>query len=82
MVVDGEKKYLFPFENNRDIAVKLQFMNMNRVFLQRKASEILSELPESDSHFKISRDLIERLKAFESLDEDKVPESSLLREFL
>lgn len=81
MVVDGEKKYLFPFENNRDIAVN-SIHEYEPCLFANEASEILSELPESDSHFEISRDLIGRLKAFESLDEDKVPESSLLREFL
>lgn len=81
MVVEGEKKYLFPFENNRDIAIN-SIHEYEPCLFAKEACEILSELPQSDSHFEISRDLIERLGDFESLDENKVPESSLLREFL
>ncbi len=81
MVVDGEKKYLFPFEGNRDIAIN-SIHEYEPCLFAGEAREILSELPKSDSHFKISRDLIGRLELFESLDEDMVPESSMLREFL
>lgn len=81
MVVDGEKKYLFPFSGNRDIAIN-SIHEYEPCLFEGEAAEILSELPESDSHFKVSADLIERLRLFESLDENKVPESSMLREFL
>lgn len=80
-VTAGEDKYLFPYRNLADARINSIHLYETCV-LKKKALDMLSDLPEDNSHFRDAKKLIKHLNKFPDLPIDMVPKNSLLREFL
>lgn len=80
-VLEGERKYIFPFIPKADAQIDTYFDYEPNV-LCTDALRILRELP-SDSPYRETADrYIAHLEKIEPIDRAHVPESSLLREFI
>jgi len=80
-VVNGENKYIFPFQEEADI-----MFNSSLVFefgvLKKYAVKYLGEVPESSPAFPDAARLKEFLKYFLTIPDRPVPSNSILREFI
>ncbi|MPN44113.1 hypothetical protein SDC9_191674 [bioreactor metagenome] len=80
-VTAGEDKYLFPYKDYAD--ARINSIHLYEIcVLKQEALKMLKDLPESDPHYKNAKTLIRHLEKFPNLSIDRVPEHSLLREFL
>jgi uridine kinase len=77
----GEKKYIFPFQENADV-----MFNSALVYelsaLQRLAEPILRQVPHGVPEFIEAKRLLAMLEWFLPLEADLVPDNSILREFI
>jgi uridine kinase len=80
-VTAGEDKYLFPFRGNADIKADTIHLYEPCV-LKHQALPLLRDSIISDEFKKDIEHLIKALEGFEDIEENIVPEDSLLREFL
>ena len=80
-VTAGEDKYLFPFRDNADIKADTIHLYEPCV-LKQQALPLLRDSIISDEFKKDIEHLIKALEGFEDIEENIVPEDSLLREFL
>lgn len=80
-VTAGEDKYLFPYRDNADIkANTIHFYEP--CVLKHQALSMLNQGDFSDEYREDIKKLRKALEKFEDINEDMVPEDSLLREFL
>ncbi len=77
----GEDTYLFPYKDNADIKINTIHLYESCV-LRESAIKLLSEVNKDSEFYKDSQRLIRSLMKFPIINPDKVPEDSLLREFL
>ncbi len=77
----GEDTYLFPYKDNADIKINTIHLYESCV-LRESAIKLLSEVNKESEFYKDSQRLIRSLMKFPVINQDKVPEDSLLREFL
>ena len=80
-VTAGEDKYLFPFRDNADIKADTIHLYEPCV-LKHQALPLLRDSIIADEFKKDIEHLIKALEGFEDIEENIVPEDSLLREFL
>ena len=80
-VTAGEDKYLFPFRDNADIKINTIHLYETCV-LKNQALPLLYENELSEEFREDAKKLINALEKFETIEISKVPEDSLLREFL
>lgn len=80
-VTAGEDKYLFPFRDNADIKINTIHLYETCV-LKNQALPMLYENELSEEFREDAKKLINALEKFETIEISKVPEDSLLREFL
>jgi uridine kinase len=77
----GEKKYIFPFQENADV-----MFNSALVYelsaLQRLAEPILRQVPHGVPEFIEAKRLLAMLEWFLPVEADLVPDNSILREFI
>ena len=80
-VRSGEKKYIFPFQENADV-----MFNSALVYelsaLQRLAEPILRQVPHGVPEFIEAKRLLAMLEWFLPVEADLVPDNSILREFI
>ncbi len=80
-VVAGEDKYIRPYRISADYTI-----NTIHIFepcvMRRQAIPLLREIPQDSPYYRKARDLESRLMRFEPIDENLVPEKSMLREFI
>jgi uridine kinase len=77
----GEDKYLFAFKDYADMRINTIHIYEPCVF-KDIAIEMLSSVKEDSIYYRDARRLVRALNKFTQIDTDKVPEDSLLREFL
>ena len=77
----GEDTYLFPYKDNADIKINTIHLYETCV-LREKAIPLLAEVSKDSEFYKDSQRLIRNLQKFPAIDSGKVPEDSLLREFI
>ncbi len=77
----GEDTYLFPYKDNADIKINTIHLYESCV-LRENAIELLSKVDKDSEFYKDSQRLIRSLMKFPVINPDKVPDDSLLREFL
>ena len=77
----GEDKYLFAFKDYADMRINTIHIYEPCVF-KNQAIEMLESVEPDSIYYKDARRLVRSLKKFSEIDIDKVPEDSLLREFL
>ena len=80
-VTAGEDKYLFPFRDNADIKINTIHLYETCV-LKNQALPLLYKSEISDEFKDDAKRLCRALESFETIEVSKVPEDSLLREFL
>ncbi len=79
-VIDGENKYLFPFEDNADAKID-SFHACEPCLINDVATRLLSA--EDLGHYsEKAEQLYEKLKKFRSIDASLLPEDSVLKEFI
>ncbi len=77
----GEDTYLFPYKDNADIKINTIHLYESCV-LRESAIKLLSQVNKDSEFYKDSQRLIRSLMKFPVINPDKVPDDSLLREFL
>lgn len=77
----GEDRYLFPFSRFADIKID-SFHSYEMCVLKRTALSLLAHIEEDSPYFQTAQSLCKRLSQFVPLEESRMPESSLLREFV
>lgn len=77
----GEDRYLFPFRPLADIKID-SFHSYEMCVLKETALSLLSHIEKESPYFERSKKLFEKLSQFVSIEKEKMPESSLLREFI
>lgn len=80
-VLKGEDKYLFPYSDNADLKIDSIHSYEPCVF-RTMAVPLLEEVAECSEYACIAKRLKECLAHFEPLSRDRVPDSSLLKEFV
>ena len=80
-VTAGEDKYLFPYRDNADIKANTIHLYESCV-LKHQALPLLKNSQVSDEFKKDIEKLTKALEKFNDIKENKVPDDSLLREFL
>lgn len=80
-VREGERKNIFPFQENAD-----EMINTSLIFelgvLKPYAQSILRMVPETAVEFAEASRLLKFLSYFQSIHDDKIPSFSILREFV
>ena len=80
-VREGERKNIFPFQENAD-----EMINTSLIFelcvLKSYAQSILRMVPETAVEFAEASRLLKFLSYFRGIPADKIPEFSILREFV
>jgi uridine kinase len=81
-VREGEEKYIFPFQCSADV-----IMNTNLIYemavIKKYAEPLLEAVPrEAGKPYMIARRLLRLLKNVKSMEDDVIPNNSLLREFI
>lgn len=80
-VIDGEFKYLFPYQDKADIQVDSFHLYEPSIY-KDEAIQVLSSISRDNNHYDYILKLINSFKDFRSVDRRIVPKFSLLREFL
>lgn len=80
-VIDGENKYIRPYRYTSDITINSIHIYEPCVF-KRRAVELLNLVDVCDLYYNRSWELRQKLMLFDSIDENMVPQNSMLREFL
>lgn len=80
-VMHGEDAYLFPFRHRADIRIN-SFHAYEPCVFRDEAVSLLEDVDGDSVYYPKARDLIRNLRRFISLGANRVPEFSLLREFL
>ena len=77
----GEGKNIFPFQENADVMFNSATLYELAV-LKKYAEPILKQVPENREEYSESSRLLKFLSYFKTIDDDEIPPTSLLREFL
>ena len=80
-VLRGEDKYLFPFESNSDFKIN-SFHSYEPCIFKNDAIRLINNIEPDSLYFDNARELVGCLEQFVSIDPQRLPENSLLREFL
>mgnify|MGYP000179699312 CR=1 FL=1 len=80
-VISGEKKYIFPFQEESNIMFNSSLAYEFGV-LKKHAEEALKKVPKGDSVYPESKRLMDFLSYFLQVDEAEIPPTSILREFI
>lgn len=80
-VINGERKYIFPFQNEADIAFNSS-LDYEISVLKVYAEPLLRSIRPDSPHFAAASHLLKLLSLFLSIPEQDVPPYSLLREFI
>lgn len=77
----GEKKYIFPYQEEADVMFNTSIVYELGV-LREYALPILSEIDNTEPEYAEAKRLITLLKYFKPIQADYIPESSIIREFI
>ncbi len=80
-VMEGEEKWIFPYQENADMVFNSALL-FEICVLKKFAEPILSVVPENSPEYHEVHRLLNFLKYFEMIPEVELPLTSLLREFL
>ncbi len=77
----GEDKNIFPYQENADVMFNSSLIYELAV-LKKYAEPLLKSVPESQAEFSESNRLLKFLSYFKDIDDQEIPPTSLIREFL
>ncbi len=80
-ITNGEKKYIFPFQEEADIMFNSSILYELSV-LKNYALPLLSEISKESPEYAEAKRLITLLNYFKGIEPKFVPENSILREFI
>ena len=81
-VREGEDIYVFPYQEDADIVINTSLI-YEIAAIKKHALSLLQSVPEDDNNFVRATRLIETLSYFNSIDDDDlIPNTSILREFI
>lgn len=80
-VCRGEDLFIQPFKRTSNITINSIHMYEPCV-LQKDAVELLSKIPRDNEQYAFAQRLIRSLSRFESISEELIPKTSLIREFI
>lgn len=80
-VHEGEKKYIFPYQEEADFMFNSALIYEFCVF-KNNLIQILDKVPENCVEFAEAQRLLKFISYFESIDTHEIPPTSLMREFL
>ena len=80
-VTNGEKKYIFPYQEEADVMFNSSIVYELGV-LREYALPLLTEISKSDIEYAEAKRLITLLSYFKPISTEFIPESSILREFI
>jgi len=78
---EGEKKYISPFKDRADIIINSTHPYELNV-IKKHALPLIEKIPEGINRYKELCDIAPALSKFYDIDDNSVPEDSLLREFI
>ncbi|MBR1539763.1 MAG: nucleoside kinase [Clostridia bacterium] len=77
----GEQKYIFPYQEEADV-----MFNSSIVYeisaLKKYAVPLLQEIPQSEPAYSEARRLLAMFQYFDDMEDDLIPNNSLIREFI
>ena len=77
----GEDKNIFPYQENADVMFNSALIYELAV-LKKYAEPLLKAVPENQAEFSESTRLLKFLSYFKPIDDQEIPPTSLIREFL
>lgn len=80
-VTSGERKHIFPYQENCDMMLNTSLMYELAV-LKKYAEPLLRTVPPNQSEYATAMALLSFLSLFESVSEEFIPPTSIMREFL
>ena len=80
-VLDGEDKFLFPFESFADVKIN-SFHAYEPCLFRNEAISLLNEVSEKSEYYEKAEELMSALSLFNEIDTSLLPEKSLLNEFV
>ena len=80
-VRESESLYIFPYENNAHIKIN-SFYKYELNVIKKQALELLSDIENDSKYYKKSCELKNKLSRIIPIDEELVPSTSLVREFI
>lgn len=79
-VREGEEKNIFPFSEEADIMFNTTLIYELAVF-KKYTVPLLEEIPQNAPEFTYARTFLEMLKIVEPIDDEAIPNNSIIREF-
>ena len=80
-VRESESLYIFPYENNAHIKIN-SFYKYELNVIKEQALKLLTKIKEDSKYYNKSLELINKLSYVIAIDEEFVPNKSLIREFI
>ena len=80
-VVRGERKHIFPYQENANVVFNSALLYELGV-LKRYAEPLLKQVPENCEEFSIAKQLLDFSELVEPIDDKFIPHNSIMREFL
>lgn len=80
-VLNGEDKFLFPFESFADVKIN-SFHSYEPCLFRNEALSLLDELSEKSEYYDKAEELKSALSLFNEIDASFLPQNSLLNEFI
>lgn len=77
----GEKKWIFPFQENADATFNSSLL-FELAVMKKYAEPLLRQVPHDIIEYSEASRLLRFLNCFHTIDESQIPSTSLLREFL
>lgn len=77
----GEQKYIFPYQEDADVMFNSSIIYEISV-LKKYAVPLLEEIPQSEPEYSEARRLLALLQYFDDMDDELIPNNSLIREFI
>ena len=77
----GEDRYLFPFSSFADMKID-SFHSYEMCVLKTAALPLLAHIEKGSPYYDRAEELFKKLSQFVAIKKDKIPQSSLLREFV
>ena len=77
----GENKWIFPYQENADVMFNTALL-FEIAVIKQQALELLESVPENKEEYSEAYRLKEFLSYFRSIDVNKIPPTSLIREFI
>lgn len=80
-VVRGERKHIFPYQENANVMFNSALLYELGV-LKRYAEPLLKQVPENCEEFSMAKQLLDFSELVEPIDDKFIPHNSIMREFL